>query len=74
MPMKPPPASYAMRDDRPTGAIKVAESRMRDFVRMFGYVMACGAAMDLHRFAVSCYLQGCEDMAHSVIASEVAEK
>jgi hypothetical protein len=71
--MKPPPVSYARRDMRPVGAIRVAEERMRDFVRMFGYVMACGAAMDLHRFAVSCYLQGCEDMAHAVIEEKATK-
>lgn len=53
--------------DRPRDAVKLAEKRMDDFVRAFGYVMAHGSAMDLKRFAVSCYLQGCEDMAQAVI-------
>lgn len=63
--MKTPPVSYRPRNDCPKGVYQVAEKRMDDFVRMFGYVMACGAAMDLRRFAISCYLQGCEDMAQA---------
>ena len=65
--MKAPPVAYRTRGDIPPAVQKVADARMRDFVRMFGYVMACGAAMDLQRFAVSCYLQGCEDMAQAAV-------
>jgi hypothetical protein len=65
--MKSPPIYYRVRNEIPDPVVKVAENRMRNFVRMFGYVMACGAAMDLQRFAVSCYLQGCEDMARAAV-------
>lgn len=65
--MKAPPVSYRGWNDLPKGVHQVAGKRMDDFVRMFGYVMACGAGMDLKRFAVSCYLQGCEDMAQAAV-------
>lgn len=56
--------------ERPQAAVQLAERRMDGFVRAFGHVMACGAAMDLKRFAVSCYLQGCEDMAQAAISEK----
>ncbi len=71
--MKAPPVSYRPWGDVPVAAIRVAENRMEPFVRMFGYVMACGAAMTLQRFAVSCYLQGCEDMAQVAIREAKTE-
>lgn len=61
------PVSYRTKSEIPEAAHRVAERRMDEFVRAFGHVMACGAAMDLKRFAVSCYLQGCEDMAQAAI-------
>lgn len=68
--MKAPPVEYRKPTELPACVIKVAEGRMEPFVRMFGYVMACGAGMTLQRFAVSCYLQGAEDMAQAVISQE----
>lgn len=70
MSLKCPAVSYRASNHLPQAVIKVADKRMREFVQMFGYVMACGAVMDLQRFAVSCYLQGCEDMAQTVIQQE----